>query len=502
VTTQAAAATAHSAATDTRTTSLAGIAPLWAAALSLIAAPTVLAFFSGGYGVSSQLLTAAVLLVLLALVAIAAPWPLIPRGAPLAALAALGGYVLWTGLSMGWARIVADAAHDTDRVFMYAVAFALALVVLRPEAIRRIVPDALLAGIAIVCLYALAGRFLPDIAPQQIGSKAGSRLDQPITYWNAMGILAGFGVLLGVTIAGDPERRERARAVACVVAVVCGVTSFLTFSRGAWLAVLAGLVVCTLMRRDRATLVAAACVVGTTTALAVLMKAFPAVLSLEHGKSSQASQGAVFAPITAAAAVATGLGFRRLLRSRLGRGDLPVGRRLRTAAIVAVVPLTLLVSGVVASSAEQTTNIPTTAARLGSVKTNRGEIWSVALDTFARHPLVGIGSASFQVEWLKKQKTKGNARDAHSIYLETLCELGIVGGLLLAGFLTAVTLGLWRSARAAPRDPVLVAGAAVLAALAVHAGVDWDWEVPAVTLPGLILAAAVLLPRRAARPAP
>jgi hypothetical protein len=31
-----------------------------------------------------------------------------------------------------------------------------------------------------------------------------------------------------------------------------------------------------------------------------------------------------------------------------------------------------------------------------------------------------------------------------------------------------------------------------MAAFAVHAGVDWDWELPAVTLPVLLLAAAAV----------
>ena len=54
--------------------------------------------------------------------------------------------------------------------------------------------------------------------------------------------------------------------------------------------------------------------------------------------------------------------------------------------------------------------------------------------------------------------------------------------------------GLLRAARLAPRDPVLPAAAAVLAAFALHVAVDWDWELPAVTLPALLLAAAALAP--------
>jgi hypothetical protein len=47
----------------------------------------------------------------------------------------------------------------------------------------------------------------------------------------------------------------------------------------------------------------------------------------------------------------------------------------------------------------------------------------------------------------------------------------------------------------APRDGTVLAAVGVLAAFAVHMGLDWDWEMPAVALIPLILAAACLQPR-------
>src|SRR2546421_8738528 len=80
-----------------------GTAPLWAGAVALFAAPLFTAFRSGGYGIKSQLIVAAVAFVLLAIVAVTAAWPPLPRGLPLAALGALVGYAVSTGLSTGWA---------------------------------------------------------------------------------------------------------------------------------------------------------------------------------------------------------------------------------------------------------------------------------------------------------------------------------------------------------------------------------------------------------------
>ena len=70
-------------------------------------------------------------------------------------------------------------------------------------------------------------------------------------------------------------------------------------------------------------------------------------------------------------------------------------------------------------------------------------------------------------------------RDAHSIELEMAAELGLVGLLafrLLAG-------GVGSPARAAlRREPEVAAGAAAATLVwFLHASIDWDWQLPAVT---------------------
>lgn len=80
-------------------------------------------------------------------------------------------------------------------------------------------------------------------------------------------------------------------------------------------------------------------------------------------------------------------------------------------------------------------------------------------------------------------------QDAHSLYLETLAELGLVGFVLLIGVLSPPLIG----AGATRSDP----NVAIAAGAYVHAGLDWDWEMPATTLTGVACAAALLV---AARP--
>jgi hypothetical protein len=80
--------------------------------------------------------------------------------------------------------------------------------------------------------------------------------------------------------------------------------------------------------------------------------------------------------------------------------------------------------------------------------------------------------------------------------LQTAAELGIVGLALLAAFLAGVGL----SARAAVGiDRALAAGpTAAFVTYIAHAPLDWDWQMPAVTIIALVLAGALvaMLPSR------
>ena len=108
----------------------------------------------------------------------------------------------------------------------------------------------------------------------------------------------------------------------------------------------------------------------------------------------------------------------------------------------------------------------------------------MALRAFADHPVLGTGSGGFAVEWLRERTIDESVRDVHSLYLETATELGLVGLLLLAAFL-AGAVGVAARARGE------TAAIAALIAYALHAGLDWDWEMPALTLVAVVLLAGL-----------
>jgi O-antigen ligase len=115
--------------------------------------------------------------------------------------------------------------------------------------------------------------------------------------------------------------------------------------------------------------------------------------------------------------------------------------------------------------------------------------WHVAWQEVGENPVAGSGAGTFELAWLEQRPIPADIRDAHSLYLETLAELGVVGLCLLA-LVLAVPLA------AGFRPGASAAATGGYVAFLVHAGLDWDWEMPAVTVAGLLCGAALLVDRR------
>lgn len=115
---------------------------------------------------------------------------------------------------------------------------------------------------------------------------------------------------------------------------------------------------------------------------------------------------------------------------------------------------------------------------------DRANYWGAARATIAAHPIGGTGAGTFGLHHVEAPY----ARDAHSLYLQALSDLG-VGGLVLVLGVVAIPLA------TAIRNNLAVP-AAGLTVFAFHAGVDWDWQLPAVTVAGLALAAAATAGKR------
>jgi O-antigen ligase len=111
---------------------------------------------------------------------------------------------------------------------------------------------------------------------------------------------------------------------------------------------------------------------------------------------------------------------------------------------------------------------------------NRSYYWHAALDDYVQHPVLGSGAGTYGDYWLRHRRILPFTRTAHSLYLQSLAELGPLGFALLAVALGAPLVALRRGG-----SPVADTAAAAYAAYLLHTGIDWDWELPAVTLLGL-----------------
>ncbi|HWI72741.1 MAG TPA: O-antigen ligase family protein, partial [Baekduia sp.] len=177
--------------------------------------------------------------------------------------------------------------------------------------------------------------------------------------------------------------------------------------------------------------------------------------------------------------------------TRLGRLPLPPRHGYLAAALVAAM---LVVPVVIAAGSDTPSSVDprfgSSTSRLASADSPRYEYWRVAIGAFGRHPLDGVGAGGFSVEWLRHRHDANPARNAHSLPIETLAELGILGGLALALLAGGIAVAARRVYRA---DAALAAGpAAALVTYAFHTSIDWDWEIPALTLVAVALAGLLL----------
>jgi O-antigen ligase len=163
-----------------------------------------------------------------------------------------------------------------------------------------------------------------------------------------------------------------------------------------------------------------------------------------------------------------------------------VARRIRSP----VVLLSLLAAGIAASFLLGSGR----GQALSLVGANRPHYWRAAWNDYEEHPLLGSGAGTFYDYWLHHRPIQEFPHDAHSLYIESLAELGPLGLTLLV-----VALGLPLLTLRRKQEPLVAAAAGGYVTFLVHAGIDWDWEIPAVTLTGLLCGGAVLVGTRPQR---
>ena len=343
-----------------------------------------------------------------------------------------------------------------------------------------------------IAAAAVLTRLYPDIFVTSAGASP-SRLAFPLTYYNALGAMCAVGIALALHCTAGARQGPITRILAAGSLPVLAVALYFTFSRGAIAAAAAGLVAYVVLGHPRRLPVAlAATAVPVLLAVRAAYAADGLATSEFASFPGEARELATSLAVCALAAMALrALGL--LADARLDRISVTSRARRHVLVAAALLGATAATAAAVAVDAprrveqrwqavqqsDRTAPTGDLRDRLDGVNTNgRIRHWRVSLDAFAREPLTGTGAGTYRLEWDRERPTEQNVTDAHSLYLEVLGELGLPGlGLLVAGLLVPLgvasrrLLGAERTAHAA-----FVAGGL---ALLLHAGLDWDWEMPA-----------------------
>jgi O-Antigen ligase len=450
-------------------------------------------------------------------------------GTALVGVGLLGAFAVWCGLSVLWSVSPADTWIEVNRSIDYALVAALALAAAsRVTAPAELAARGVLAVAVAVALYALGGKVIPWVHVPGVfdlnQTAIFSRLRAPLDYWNALGLLCVIGVPLALRLSTDvtrqPNARVRSLAALSILLTVLG----MTYSRGGVLALVAAVIATTCLGGPR---------LRGLLAFAIAAIAAVPPLAFAFGRDSLTRDGVglhdrvvpglELGLLIVLCLLALAYAGRRLIATEAYVPEDPirtarVWRALRRAALVLVglLLIALIVSsrglfGQISHQVDlftQTKVVPVSdPARLLSTNSgNRWVWWKEAAGAFSARPLGGWGAGSFQVTHLLYRKAPPlPVLQPHNVPLQLLAEDGLIGALLaLGGVAALITAAVRRIRRAAPGREQALAGACLAAAIAwlVHGVFDWDWDIPGVTLPALVLLAVAAAAAKPLRPPP
>jgi hypothetical protein len=416
---------------------------------------------------------------------------------------ALAGLTVWISLSLLWTSSVPGTVLEVERMLVYLAAGIAGLVLVR----RSSVPALLLgvwAAITVVSTYALATRLFPERLGVFDDPVSVYRLSHPVGYWNAFGILAAIGTLLALGLAARSGPVVRCFAAGSGVLLL--LTLYFTYSRGGWIAFFIGLAATIAIDRKRLQLITTALVLAPWPVLAIwVASTSPALTRAGAALTAASHDGHGLAVIAIALVVAAALAILVLdwLEAAV---SIPHGlQRVYAGTLIFILVASLIVvfgrygfPPTLARKTYDAFNAPPRQgenlnSRLFSLSSNgRTQQFHTAWQQVTDHPVLGGGAGSYDQYWFQHRRVPFTVHDAHNLYLETLAELGAPGLLLLA-LVLGVPLAAVRRARSSPL--AAVACGAFIAYLA-HAFVDWDWEMPAVTIAALFCGLALLAAAR------
>jgi len=434
------------------------------------------------------------------------------------ALGLFGAFVAWTAVAVTWSLSFERSFENLSLVVGYLGVLVLGLAIHsdRARAVRHTV-GAVAGAVVVVACLALASRLDPGLfhgAGETSSFVAGTqrRLSWPLNYWNALAALLALGLplLLGLSSSARTLGVQAASAAALPVLMLCG---YLTFSRGGAIAAAVAVLAFLALAPERPAKLATALVAAAGGVALIAGAVHRSALERGLGDAAARHQGGTLlvAIVLVCAGVAVAqVGIALAVRHGTAPRYLAVSPA-RARALLAAAILALVVAALAAGAPRRLSHAwrdfkhPTapaltqdSLARYGAASgSGRYAVWRVAVDASSHRLLQGHGPGTFQLIWLPRAPYYLYVENAHSLYLETLSDVGVIGlALLVAFFVLAIGAAVREVVHA--RSEARVRAAALAAALitfAVSAAYDWIWQVPALPAAFLLLVAATLAPR-------
>lgn len=465
-----------------------------------------LALAGGGYSDTALGVTTTIAWALVVIVALARPGgPPSPPPATLVAVLLLGAMLALTALSLGWGTDDGRGFTEVVRLAGYLGVFVV-VGFGAPRGSGRAILVAVVLGVIAVSLISLGSRLgglgSGDYGLAQALPLASGRLSYPLGYWNALGALMALALPPIVHFAAEPRQHQRVNGLWLAAAAPILLTAFLTSSRGALVAALLGAAVVIVLAPERARALATIGVaIGVALPSIIAAAAQGSITETPGTGAPGGGELVVIACLLAGAAIALIAGPKlvRLLEGLLR----PAGRSAGRPAVVIPV-LLVLVAGSVAlvgpsrliddfNTLPEEAQTGDDAGILSTSGSGRPQFWGTAIEAFADEPLRGVGAGGFAAYWNRNGSLGTPTRNAHSEPLELLAELGFAGFACFVALLSVIGVAAVGRARSPTGGP---AGAALglLTAGLVGLMIDWTWEIPAITVPLLIVGAGLTGP--------
>jgi len=406
---------------------------------------------------------------------------------------ALGGLIALAALSLlsaSWAESSDAAFVEAHRWALYAALFTLALYLARGPRAAHLLVGAASVGVVIAGLVT-AGRLVGEETVLFFNG----RLSEPLGYVNGNAAFFALGIY-PTLIAAERARSAGLRALAAGSAALLLCLVFLVQSRGATFGLIAGAVVIMAAFPGRLRRAWLLVVVGVSVAVVS-----PTLVGVNGGlvgplQLPPAGRVGEVGWATVSAAVLAGVLWltAELIYARVGL--LPTGvARVRQAGVALAVVVTLASLGVAVAEAPAISAwaqrqwhafntdkvLGPSSARLFSGAGNRYDYWRVALSEFRAHPGVGLGAGNYETDYLRQRHTAEDIRQPHSIELQAMAELGILGAVALGLFMVGACWILVQGARGPAPSGLVVAVTGLFVTWLVHTSVDWLHLLPGLT---------------------